>query len=121
LKNGVKYQMFSLAIKENKMENPMRPVNGIIAYYHGWNIEYIDEKWRYSDTKEPIPGWGGESRPCKKCGAAIKEGEPDKCLGYLPGVDNACCGHGNKELSYIRFTNGLTVSGFVKTRCADDE
>ena len=36
----------------------------------------------------------------------------DACLGILPGVDNACCGHGVREKSYIRFSNGMVVKGF---------
>ena len=27
-------------------------------------------------------------------------------------VDNACCGHGVQEESYIRFTNGVAIRGF---------
>lgn len=34
---------------------------------------------------------------------------PDPCLGYLPGVLAACCGHG-KGLGYIWFENGVCVS-----------
>lgn len=101
------------------MNDPKRPVNGTHSFYRGWDIEWINEKWVYADTKEPLPGWGGEIRPCKKCGALMNDHEPDKCLGNLPGVDNACCGHGIPSLSYIRFTNGLVVEGFGKTRNED--
>lgn len=33
---------------------------------------------------------------------------PDPCLGVLPGVLAACCGHGKKQ-GYIYFENGVTV------------
>lgn len=71
--------------------------------------------WIYEDTGERLPATGGEVRPCKKCGKLfpLGEGEIDPCLGVLPGVDNACCGHGVRESSYIRFTNGLAVVEFV--------
>jgi hypothetical protein len=28
---------------------------------------------------------------------------PDPCIGYLPGVYNACCGHGNPAEAYLTF------------------
>ena len=71
--------------------------------------------WVYEDTKERLPATGGDTRPCMKCGShfTLGEGEVDTCLGILPGVDNACCGHGNRELAYVRFTNGVVLKGFV--------
>ena len=47
-------------------------------------------------------------KPCGKCGKLLPESGPDPCLGMLPGVRFACCGHG-KERGYIMFANGLTV------------
>ena len=36
--------------------------------------------------------------------------EYDKCLGKLPGVVYACCGHDNKEIGgYIVFQNGVLL------------
>ncbi len=37
---------------------------------------------------------------------------PDPCLGWLPGVEFACCGHGARggfPQGYIAFTNGRVV------------
>lgn len=49
---------------------------------------------------------------CGDCGKKpTKEGH-DGCLGLLPGVAFACCGHGDPERSYIAFTNGVVVRGF---------
>lgn len=45
---------------------------------------------------------------CPRCKMINKFDAPDYCLGYLPGVSNACCGHGENE-GYISFTNGITV------------
>ena len=83
--------------------------------FRGHPISWVDEMWVYDDDKKPIPGWGGENRPCVKCGSNkwSGDGEHDQCLGLLPGVDNACCGHGDKSQSYIRFTNGVVVRGFA--------
>lgn len=75
----------------------------------------VEGKWVFEDTKEPVPGYGGKLRPCVKCGKIFEGsnlGDADPCLGELPGVDNACCGHGVKELSYIRFVNGTVIKRF---------
>jgi hypothetical protein len=72
--------------------------------------------WCYADTGQRA-GVGYEVRPCKKCGKRFQRsnaGEPDPCLGVLPGVDNACCGHGVRSEAYIQFTNGTVVRGFDK-------
>jgi len=84
------------------------------SFFRGHPIHWNGKEWRYTDNGEPIPAQGGEIRPCKKCGKleTLGEGEVDPCLSNLPGVDNACCGHGNPERSYIRFTNGVIVEGF---------
>jgi len=58
------------------------------AYSRGWPIEYIDG-WVYSDTKESV----GE-RPCKRCGCDPTFEGHDACLGTIPDVKSACCGHG---------------------------
>lgn len=69
-------------------------------YYDGEDIEF------YVDTKEPT----STERPCVKCGKMpTKEGH-DACLGNLPGVNAACCGHGVDE-GYIGFKNGITIRG----------
>jgi hypothetical protein len=86
------------------------------GYFRGYPICWCThwKMWVYRDTGAPA-GFGGEVRPCPKCGRTFEgsnKGEPDPCLGTLPGVDNACCGHGVREQAYIRFTNGVVVRGF---------
>lgn len=82
--------------------------------FRGHPIIYCEGQWLYEDTMTPIPAGGGEARPCKRCGSDkwSGNGDHDECLGLLPGVDNACCGHGNRDEAYIRFTNGVVVRGF---------
>ncbi len=48
--------------------------------------------------------------PCVKCGKLPTKEDHDACLGTLPGVIDACCGHGVTE-AYINFENGLTIRG----------
>ena len=28
---------------------------------------------------------------------------PDACLGYIPGVSQACCGHGHTDSAFVYF------------------
>lgn len=47
---------------------------------------------------------------CLKCGLErTKEGH-DPCIANLPGVTNACCGHGTHQ-AYVLFENGLIIRG----------
>lgn len=49
-----------------------------------------DEGWVYEDSGQGID----DGRPCLHCNRfPTKEGH-DACLGYIPGVTSACCGHG---------------------------
>ncbi|MCK5617122.1 hypothetical protein KAR91_85455 [Candidatus Pacearchaeota archaeon] len=85
------------------------------SYWRGHAIVFLKGQWLYDDTKEPTPGYGGKYRPCGACKKTFDgsyDGEADPCLGELPGVDNACCGHGIQAESYIRFTNGITIKNF---------
>lgn len=52
---------------------------------------------------------------CDNCGLKVTKdlktdrgGYADPCMGILPGVKFACCGHGTKG-GYIFFENGVTV------------
>lgn len=91
-------------------------LNEIETVIHGHVVQWSEEKniWVYKDTKDPIPTKlnGLPFRACKKCGRICNDG-PDPCLGELPGVRNACCGHGHPEKSYIQFVNGVIVRGFI--------
>jgi hypothetical protein len=41
------------------------------------------------------------TRKCKKCAKDVFQGYPDPCLGFLPDVAHACCGHGNIRQAYV--------------------
>ena len=45
----------------------------------------------YADTMVPVK-W--EERPCVKCGKMPTKEGYDACIGYIPGIKSACCGHG---------------------------
>jgi hypothetical protein len=57
--------------------------------------------------------WG--KLECDRCGhkKSLTSDEPDGCIADLPGVVGACCGHGDREQSYIQFQNGVVVEGFM--------
>ncbi len=61
-----------------------------------WRGHPIEESapgvWVYTDTQTPVSEW--PDRPCGHCGLANTPEGHDACLGTLPGVSNACCGHG---------------------------
>ena len=79
-----------------------------------WWIEDEDElgAWYYSDGVEasremdrvPVV----ENRACPLCGA-VGDG-PDPCMGRLPGVEHACCGHG-VEPCYVVWEHGVRPDG----------
>jgi hypothetical protein len=49
---------------------------------------------------------------CPACGLAREMfGGPDPCIGHLPGVKFACCGHGLKGNcpAYLCFDNDVTL------------
>ena len=66
--------------------------------------------WNYCDTGKPVKE--DSDRPCGHCNLPNTPEGHDPCLGTLPGVENACCGHGNRKESFIKFTNGFMVRGF---------
>ena len=49
--------------------------------------------------------------PCGKCNKSVTKEGHDACLGTLPGVMNACCGHGKKQEAYIQFLDGFAIRG----------
>lgn len=50
---------------------------------------------------------------CSVCRRWYEPGqEPDPCIGALPGVLGACCGHGNRDIAYVAFEAGVVLRGF---------
>ena len=80
--------------------------------WRGHDVEYRNDGWYYSDTGRPVAD--DPNRTCGHCNLPNRDDECDPCLGKLPGVANACCGHGVPGDSYIQFDSGLTVRGFSK-------
>lgn len=79
----------------------------------GHPIIWDNGRWIYEDDSAEVPANGGEIRPCVRCGSLFPLTESDTCLKVLPGVTNACCGHGIRSGAYVRFTNGIVLKEFI--------
>lgn len=87
---------------------PPAPYEGAVRMIRGHRIERHESGeyplMVYSDTKQPVHE--NLDRPCGKCGKPNTPEGHDACLGTLPGVMNACCGHGDKSAGYVQFIDG---------------
>jgi hypothetical protein len=61
----------------------------VTSHQRGHRIVYRKE-WVYQDDNGSIKN----ERPCVKCGEMPTIAGYDACLGYLVGIQSACCGHG---------------------------
>lgn len=77
-------------------------------YLRGHKIEKLDGEFVYSDTKKITVG---NVRPCGYCGLPNTSDDCDGCLGKLPDIINACCGHGQIDEAYLQYKDGLIISG----------
>ena len=74
-----------------------------------WRGHAIHTMWVYSDSHQKV-----EKNPNRKCGNCNKPNRKDghdACLGKLPGVMNACCGHGRTKEAYIQFLDKFCIKG----------
>lgn len=82
------------------------------SYHRGHMIELGpdgDLPWVYSDTGQPVPD--NPNRACGLCGQPPTPEGHDGCLGTLPGVRNACCGHGSSREAYVQMDSGEILAG----------
>lgn len=74
------------------------PTDTGYSYVAPWR--YADNGVLLSEQLRTMCGW---------CKLDAPIGAPDPCLGMLPGVTHACCGHGIKKDSYIAFQDGTVI------------
>lgn len=80
------------------------------GYLRGHAIERRGRHWVYTDTGERCADtW--RDRPCGHCGRPNTPEGHDGCLGTLPGVMNACCGHGHPDEAYVQYPDGRITRG----------
>ena len=68
------------------------------SFSRGWPIIYFKNKWVYKDDMKPLD----EHRPCRRCERPPTKDGHDACLGEIPGITSACCGHGVEEPFVIK-------------------
>ncbi len=76
----------------------------------GHQIYYDGEEWRFEDTNE-LTVDGYQRRPCARCKKPVTKEGHDPCLGTIPNVMNACCGHGDDTEGYIQHMDGSIIRG----------
>lgn len=78
------------------------------SFFRGHQVYYdFDSRiWRFIDNGKPVGS--RKLLPCKKCGCLPSKDGHDTCLGKLPGIKAACCGHGAKK-SYVIWKDGVKV------------
>ncbi len=81
----------------------------VVSEYRGHKIELRNETWFYCDKNISVKSI--KKTPCGYCGQPVTKEGHDGCLETLPGLMNACCGHGIKEQAYVQFLDGFCVQG----------
>lgn len=79
----------------------------ILGRIRGHGITCDGERWVYADDGSPVD----RKRPCARCGRMPTPEGYDACLGELPDVLNACCGHGFDDVQrgYVHEDGGRTL------------
>ncbi len=80
------------------------------SFHRGHPIIQVGGEWVFLKTKQLVSQ--NKNIVCATCGNENTIEGHDACLGNLPGVANACCGHGKTSEAYIQFQNGITIRGF---------
>jgi len=80
------------------------------SFYRGHKITHNPDGWEYIDTGEKTEG---SDRKCGNCNGESRKDGHDACVGELPDVMNACCGHGNDEEAYIQFWDKSEIRGLA--------
>ena len=84
----------------------------VTARLRGHQCIHTDMGWRYADDGELVD----DVRSCAHCGRppiAVPGivGRVDACIGVVPGVVRACCGHGEPDDAYVVYKDGTTIRG----------
>jgi hypothetical protein len=78
---------------------------GPSGYWRGHPIYWDGKQHRYQD------GIDSNHPECGFCGLDTPESGHDPCVGELPSVMNACCGHGQTDEAYVQFSQNCRISG----------
>lgn len=79
------------------------------GFHRGNPMSFDGEDWRYD--RDGVLVSSDPDRACGTCGIENTVDGHDGCIGNLPCVLNACCGHGRQGEAYIQFSDGKDVRG----------
>ena len=99
-------EMWRLIGLEHAARCSSRPMS---SEHRGHQISQDRDVWRYKSDGATVYQ---NRRACGECHKPDTIDGHDACLGTLPGVMNACCGHGNQEEAYIQWPDGSCIRGF---------
>lgn len=77
---------------------------------HPIQLDPASGQWRFADDGTLVSKHWTE-RPCGHCLLPNTPEGHDGCLGTIPGVVNACCGHGVAADAYVQYEDGRRVQG----------
>jgi len=80
-----------------------------LSKHRGHDIVFSNGVWLYQSDKTPVSM--DKTRKCGHCGKGQTEEGYDGCIGNLPAVKNACCGHGVEAEAYVQFLDGSCLQG----------
>ena len=83
---------------------------------YGHKVIFINGVQLYADDLSPAH----VLRPCKRCNQFPTPEGYAHCLGKLPGVSSACCGHG-VEKPYAMFYEGCTEGAKTQGQPAEPQ
>lgn len=96
----------------------VRPAASFV--WRGCKIYEQDGRWYFLDTNEAVATtW--KRRACGYCNMKNTLEGHDGCIGHLPGVMNACCGHGEQAAAYIQFPDGSIIRGLKAIKRMNDK
>lgn len=72
-------------------------------------VVLTDGSFAYANDPAPFG-----SKSCPRCGRMPTPEGHDACLGWIPGVRSACCGHGVEETYYVDGGGILHIFGKEK-------
>jgi len=58
-----------------------------------------------ANNRAKLNGRSNLDEACGHCGMPVTTEGYDGCVGFLPGVMNACCGHGVIEHAYVQLNH----------------
>jgi len=79
------------------------------SHWRGNEIYFKYDSWYYSTDNKLVSD--DKDRKCGYCKMDQTAEGHDGCLGTLPNVMNACCGHGVPSECYVQLLNSKVISG----------